>query len=254
MNLLVDIGNTEITIYIENEYEDFKKYKFNSYPNENITMELQRVLKDSFFETIIVSSVVPIMYKEVEKYLTKICNKFINFNFNEFSKCINFGDLDFKNMGADRVVVDYASVSEYGDNLIIFDLGTAITLDVFKEKLLINGYIFPGLKLLRKSLVDGTSLLSTFHFGKLNENNMCLDTKSQLNDGIVYGLIGAINQYIKENKKHFISDSKIIITGGGLYQLIDYVGEDKLYELLEDEILFDNNLMYKGLSKIARLY
>jgi hypothetical protein len=40
------------------------------------------------------------------------------------------------------------------------------------------------------------------------------------------------------------------MTGGTIFQLIDYIGEDKLKNLLIDDVIFDRDLMYKGLSKI----
>jgi pantothenate kinase type III len=79
---------------------------------------------------------------------------------------------------------------------------------------------------------------------------MCLNTESQLNDGLIYGLIGVLNQYITVNKIHYQGDFKIIMTGGTIFQLIDYIGEDKLKNLLIDDVIFDRDLMYKGLSKI----
>jgi len=250
MNLLIDIGNTDTTLYIETVHGEYRKYSLDSKEKDSLITSLDLITCENSFDNVIISSVVPVIGNLIETYLSNKNIMYLTFNYKYFSKFLDFGNLDYKNMGADRVVVDYASLDEYGQNLIIFDLGTAITVDVFKENKIINGYIFPGLRLMKESLIDGTSLLNTFSFNELNSKTMCLNTESQLNDGLIYGLIGVLNQYITVNKIHYQGDFKIIMTGGTIFQLIDYIGEDKLKNLLIDDVIFDRDLMYKGLSKI----
>ena len=103
-------------------------------------------------------------------------------------------------MGADRVIVDIAAINEYGKNVIVFDLGTALTMDLIVNYQYVNGYIFPGLRLMKESLANGTSLLENFEFKNISEKKICDNTLSQINDAILLGIFGVINQYLFENQ------------------------------------------------------
>ncbi|MBL0701695.1 MAG: type III pantothenate kinase, partial [Spiroplasma sp.] len=215
--------------------------------------EIIEILTENFSTTkecdVLISSVVPELTKTVLKFFQKK-NQVKLFDYNYFTNFYDLGELNYKTMGTDRVVVNIATLDIYGDNLLIFDLGTAITLDVIKEGKYINGLIFPGLRLLRNSLITGTSQLNTFQFVKLHPKNTCLTTTAQLNDGIILGLLGTINQYIKQNKEHFNKTAKVILTGGDIIYLEENLGKEKLSELIDSNYIIDSDLMYKGLYKI----
>ncbi len=253
MKLLLDIGNTKITIYLKKDNQETVKLLTDTIKDQAVGPNIIELIADYPIQSCFISSVVPEINDEIIATLesNNIPTKILTSdNYNQF---VNFGDLDYQSMGADRVVVDAATINKYGKDVIVFDLGTAITVDVIKDSTYQSGYIFPGIRLVRDSLISGASQLQTFEFVGLNPQHAALDTFTQLNDGIMYGVLGCINQYIKIAHKHF-SDSeqaKIILTGGSLYNILNIMPKTALIEILEAEVIIDMDLMIEGLDYIS---
>lgn len=249
MNLLIDIGNTKISIYVKKSENEYDKVNINSKNNSKIIEELDIITSKFIYKKVLISSVVPDVEVLIYSYFK---NKQANvhlLNYRDFPKFINYLDDNYHKMGCDRVIVDYAATKKYGSNCMIIDLGTALTIDVIVNNTYFNGYIFPGIELNKKILIEGTTLLDDFTFGKLNDTNMCLDTYSQLNDGIILGTIGVIRVYIQENIQHFKKEPFVIVlTGGTLYFLEKYIGIKKLENILGYKIMVDHRLMQFGLE------
>lgn len=252
MDLLLDIGNTKITTFIKKSVDKYDSYLIDNDKTKNVVRELEKLIFDKEINNCFISSVVPEVNEEITNYLKQ---KQINVRLLEvtdYHKLIDVGDLDYSSMGADRVVVDYAALSKYGENVIVFDLGTAMTVDVLKEGQYKTGYIFPGLRLIRDSLTGGTSQLKDFDFFELENRNVAVNTLTQLNDGIMYGLLGVINQYIKIGKSHFETiEPKVILTGGSMYNILKIITLEELIKILEANVFVDLKLMVEGLIKIS---
>ncbi len=251
MRLLLDIGNTKTTAYIENGKNNFESLLLDTLKNNTITEQIDQVLNKYQVTSCFISSVVPEVNENIVEYLEHLNIQTKLLTVDDYQTLINVGDLDYTSMGADRVVVDYAAIEKYGKDIIVFDLGTAVTVDVIKNEEYQTGYIFPGLRLIRDSLTAGASQLKTFDFFELSEENTAVNTLSQLNDGILYGLLGVINQYIKVGKKHFSTSPAIILTGGSMYNILKLISEQQLSEILEAQIIVDLDLMAEGLKKIS---
>ncbi len=254
MKLLLDIGNTKTTLYIKDSSGKFEKKLVETEKTGKIISYLDNEIQGYDIKKCFISSVVPevnetiINYLENKKIQTKILVP------EDYKKLINVGDLNYTSMGADRVVVDYATIKKYGENIIVFDLGTAITVDVIKSGQYKTGYIFPGLRLIRDSLTAGTSQLKDFEFFELSADKTAVTTLTQLNDGIMYGLLGVINQYIKLGKTHFEDEApKIILTGGSMYNILNIITMNQLVEILEANVFVDLSLMLDGLDKISEI-
>lgn len=251
MKLLLDIGNTKITIYIKNKDNDFTIYLTDTLKNEKVGKNIYDLIKDYEITSCFISSVVPEINKEIVEYLVDKGIKTSILTNEMYEDLMNFGDLDYKNMGADRVVVDVAAINKYGKDVIVFDLGTAITVDAIKDGGYMSGYIFPGIRLIRDSLIAGASQLDTFEFTNLSKTNTALDTFTQLNDGIMYGVLGSINQYIKLCKKHYTDEVPVILTGGSMYNILKIIPKSELKSILEADIIIDLELMVEGLDFIS---
>lgn len=252
MKLLLDIGNTKITIYVKDPEGSTTVLLADTIKNQAVGPNIMELVGEYPITSCYISSVVPEINEEIIKTLenNKIATKLLTSD--EYNRFVDFGELDYKSMGADRVVVDTAALQKYGSDVVVFDLGTAITADVLKNGQYQSGYIFPGIRLIRDSLISGASQLNTFEFVGLNQQNRALDTFSQLNDGIMYGVLGSINQYIKVSLKHFNQNKpKIILTGGSLYNILKIMPKEELIEILEAEVIIDMDLMFEGLDYIS---
>ncbi len=242
MKLLLDIGNTKITIYVYNqESNETIKLLTDTLKTEPVGNKILDLVKTYQIDSCFISSVVPEINEEIITTLEQNSIKTTLLTSGQYNQFVDFGNLDYTSMGADRVVVDVAAIEKYGKNIIVFDLGTAITVDVLKNQRYSTGYIFPGIRLVRDSLISGASQLQTFEFVGLNQDDAALDTFTQLNDGIMYGVLGCINQYIKVALRHFDEkDSpKVIITGGSLYNILNIMPKEDLISILESEVILD---------------
>lgn len=252
MKLYVDIGNTKTTIYYEQK-SIIQVALIDTIKSEDMLLEFSKIIEQLNPAMVTICSVVPEVNSLLMSYLSaqNINAKILQPE--HYGQLLDFGKLDYMKMGADRVVVDYATVKKYGKNVIVFDLGTAMTVDVIVNGQYKSGYIYPGLRLIRESLVGGASQLNTFEFKHLTANSEAVDTYSQLNDGILLGLIGTINQYIKISKKHFPEDFKIVLTGGSMFNLEKLISIEEAKSLIDAEYIVDTQLMCTGLMSIAEI-
>ncbi len=254
MKLLLDIGNTKITIYVHDDVNNKTvKLLTDTLKTEPVGNKILNLVNSYKINSCFISSVVPEINDEIIATMEQNSIPTTILTSEYYNQFVDFGSLDYTSMGADRVVVDAAATQKYGKNIIVFDLGTAITVDVIKDMRYSTGYIFPGIRLVRDSLIGGTSQLKTFEFVGLNQANAALDTFTQLNDGIMYGVLGCINQYIKVALRHFEDESKpkVILTGGSLYNILNIMPKEDLIEILESEIIIDMELMLEGLQYIS---
>lgn len=254
MNLLIDIGNTKTSVYIEEKNGEFTKVNINSKNNSKIINELEIITEQYDYNKVLISSVVPDVEVLIYSYFKNKDVFVYSLNYLDFPQFVKFPTTDYVNMGCDRVMVDFAALKKYGENCIVFDVGTALTVDVLYNSTYMNGYIFPGIDLNKRILVQGATLLEDFHFRSLREDNMCLDTISQLNDGIIYGALGAIKIYIQENIKHFHGkDYKIVLTGGTMHFLEQFISNERVEEIIGYDINIDYDLMSYGLSNAMKI-
>lgn len=253
MKLLLDIGNTKVTIYLRDEFNETIILLTDTKNTHAVGSDIFKLIAKYNIDSCFISSVVPEVNLEIIEKLEQNNIPTTILTSEDYNQFVDFGDLDYQKMGSDRVVVDTAAINKYGSNVIVFDLGTAITADVIKDNTYCSGYIFPGIRLVRDSLIDGTSQLETFEFVSLTENNQALNTFAQLNDGIMYGVLGSINQFIKVALKHYNETNKpqIILTGGSLYNILNIMPQEKLMEILENNVIIDMDLMIEGLDYIS---
>ena len=119
-------------------------------------------------------------------------------------------------LGADRIAAALGAAELFpGEDCLIFDFGTAITVDlVTSDGIFIGGNISPGLSLR-------------------------LNTAEAISNGVVLGIMFEVEKYIESNPH-----CRIIFTGG-----------DSLFfaKKLKSPIFVTFNLVLKGLFKIAQL-
>ena len=243
MLLAIDIGNTSIHNGIFDKKVLKRAFRIPTYSGDlagDYEVKLKLYLK--VIDSVIVTSVVPIALKNVEKAIKKTINR----------NCIVVGrDVDsgvknlYKNpeqVGSDRLVNARAAHELYGGACIVVDFGTAITIDIVNEKRqYIGGVIAPGPGISLWALHEKTALLPKVIIKK-PKGILGKETKESMLIGIVYGFSSLCDGIVYKLKKRYSRNAKVIATGGFSKLIGPYCESiDKI----------DPELTLKGLAIIA---
>lgn len=144
-------------------------------------------------------------------------------------------------LGRDRIAAAVGANTKFpGQNLLIIDAGTAITIDfVSSGNEYMGGNISPGLSMRFRSLHEFTDNLPLVAPNG-TEDLLGYDTESAIRAGVQHGIIFELDEYIKRQKNRY-PDLRVIITGG------DAMFFDKK---LKNSIFVDLNLNLYGLHRI----
>lgn len=250
MLLVIDIGNTNITIGAFNGKELLGNWRMNtklSRSSDEYGIFLSEIiryrgLEIKEFDSVVFSSVVP---KINYSYLNGI-RKYITENIlivgPGIKTGINLATENPKEIGADRIVDAVAAYELYGGPIIVVDFGTASTYDLIsKEGAFVAGITAPGIKLAANALGKGTAKLPVIELKKPN-SILAKETISSIQAGIVYGHIGQTEYIIKKIKEEAgLPNCKVVATGGLGKMIVDET----------DTIdYFDSMLTLKGLQII----
>lgn len=245
MLVCLDVGNTHIVIGII-EKDKIYTYRLSTDPNATIDelgIKFTEILKfhnkDENNYEFIVGSVVP----KIDSTIKKMCEKYFNCKPIFVEQGIKSGikiRLDNpKELGADILIGAVASSTIYGGNILVIDIGTAMTMVYVNEnKELLGGTIFPGIHTSFSHLMSKAAKLEEVSFER-PKDIIGTDTKSCLQSGMIYGYISLIEGLIERYKKR-LGDFKVVITGGESMLLKDLF-KDKDY-------IFDDELIIKGLQ------
>jgi type III pantothenate kinase len=243
MLLAIDIGNTSIHNGVFDKKVLKRAFRIPTYSGDlagNYKVKLKPYLKA--IDSVIITSVVPIALKNVEKAIKKTINR----------NCIVVGrDVDsgvenlYKNpgqVGSDRLVNARAAYELYGGACIVVDFGTAITIDIVNGKRqYIGGVIAPGPGISLWALYEKTALLPKVIIKK-PKGILGKETKESMLIGIIYGFSSLCDGIVHKLKRRYSRNAKVIVTGG-FSELIGPYCESA------DKI--DINLTIKGLRLIA---
>ncbi|MCK4920483.1 MAG: type III pantothenate kinase [Bacteroidales bacterium] len=238
MNLILDIGNTKIKLAVFS----YGKIQFQESMMEMNFTILEKVIDDfpELMNSILSST--RIRPAEIKHFLDtrlKIC-LILDYN----------TPLPIKNnykspesLGYDRIANVTAAFTKFpGNNVLVIDVGTAITYDFISSKgEFIGGNISPGAEMRANSLNKYTSNLPLVN---LHANPYLLSdtTENALISGVVNGILFEIETYISQiSELH--SNLKVILTGGDI-NLFD--------KKLKKHIFVDSNLNLTGLNRILQ--
>ena len=207
MKLAIDIGNTSITCGI------FKKTNIIKALHFKTINELILKTNISQFRKIIISSVVPKLTKNIHEKLNKIFNRDLVF-INHKNCSLKLNVHNPQSVGNDRLCNIFATVSLYQTPSIIIDFGTATTYDVINENNeFIGGAIGAGIETSANYLINKAALLSKTDL-QFPNHIIGIDTKENIQSGIMFGAIDQVEGMIKRIKNEKKDDYQIIITGG----------------------------------------
>ncbi len=222
MILLIDVGNTNVTIGIHNGKEISASWRMTT--NRDLTSdEIGMTLRNYFslggvnledIEGTIISSVVPpIMYSlihAVKKYLNQ--EPIVVSSNSKMNLKINYDNP--KEVGADRLVNAVGALEKYKAPFIIIDFGTATTFCAVSEKNeYLGGVILPGVKISLEALVEKTAKLPKIEIAK-PENVIGTNTVESMQSGMYYGYAGSVDNIVSKMKKTMGDDTAVIATGG----------------------------------------
>lgn len=236
MNLLIDIGNSSVKATFA---KGQKLSEVHFCRDENVKGFIIGLVKERRPEIIALSSVRR-LEQDFVTLLDSLCDKLLIVKgFSDLPLVIDYLTPD--TLGADRICAAIgASVIYPGRDLIIFDFGTALTIDhLTSSGVFCGGNISLGLKTRFRALHEYTQLLPLVEAPEKIEN-IGRSTKEAIESGIILGMLYEIEGYMDR-----YPDSYYIFTGG-----------DAIYfaEKTKRSIFVVYNLVLMGLAHIANYH
>ena len=229
MNLVcIDIGNTNVVIgyYHKNQLIEIKRIETTQFKINELNLLSNK--------NIAISSVVP-----------KITQLFTTYNpfFIDYLNSNLTLDVDNPNeVGNDRLCNIKAVIKNYALPAIIIDFGSATTYDIIDNNgVFIGGVIAPGIEVSAQHLFQRAALLNNVDF-LFPKSVIGKNTITNLQSGIMFGGIDAINGMINRIKEEFNDKIKTIILTGGFAEVLSS-------QIKETHVL-DKNLTLKGIKTI----
>lgn len=250
MILTIDIGNTNIVVGAV--YNGEICFTSRILTNKNLTSDqyytyIKNILlgNDIFNEQIkdcIICSVVPPVLKAVFDAVFKIIKKEPIIVLKDKLKIdLNFLIDNPEQLGTDLIVTSVAAIKQFKPPLIVIDMGTATTVSVIdKDKNYMGGLIIPGAKISLDALSNKTAQLPFISIDA-PKNKIGKNTIERMQSGIIFGNSCMIDGIINMIQKDFDEKLNIIATGGIASYIIPFC---------ETKIIYDENLMLKGLYEI----
>ncbi len=236
MNLIIDVGNTNIKLAVFNgENIVFKEVTKTS----RLLSTVKKILKKyPTLDKAIMSSV----GKLKEGLLIKIQSQ-INLLVLDSSVRLPFKNQyeTPKTLGADRIALVSASANKYPNkNVLIIDAGTCITYDFITHKnTYLGGSISPGIRLRYQSLHNLTANLPLLNL-KQPKNIIGTNTQESIHSGVINGVLNEIRGSIHEYEQEF-KELTVILTGGDA---------EFLSKQLKSSIFANSNFLLEGLNYI----
>ena len=249
MVLLLDLGNTNLFVGVENEgklIKEFRKHTDLSWSGDEYYDLLRRFfdnnnLDPKDFEGAILSSVIPSLSYTLKFASEKLLGK----------ECLVVGKgvksglpirIDNPSeLGSDLVCDCVGALTKYEAPLIVVDLGTANKILVVDKNVNFVGCtISVGVKLGMKTLTKNTAQLVDV---SLIAPNKVIGKNSvdSLNSGAIYGTIAMIEGMAERIEKELGYKCNKVLTGGNSFLIKD---------LIDQEFHFEPNIILEGLNAI----
>ena len=235
MFLLIDIGNTRIKW----QYRDEKNViSSNSVLVENF-MDIDLTEIKSLKKVIVSNVNHSVVLDKVKENLSHFDSLIIEVTSESNEYLIN-DYTDQSTLGVDRWLTAMGAWKIYGEDSIVINAGTAITIDLIQIDQKRNahfsgGMILPGIAISLGILNNSTNLIDT-EIGQSQYPS--LNTKDAVTTGILTSIQGAVNLVCKK----LPSDLPILLTGGDADLIYDQSEED-----WKSRIKIESNLIFEGL-------
>ncbi len=245
MLILFDVGNTNIKIGLADLNKVKKIYRLKTATSKTADeyyLLLKGLISCDEVKGIVISSVVPSLTTTLEE----LALRYFNVNPIIFGQGIKTGLMikadNPKEVGAD-LIADCIGSFDYGDKVLVIDLGTANKFIYVENKVFKGCIITPGVENSLNSLVSSTALLPKVEI-KAPKKVLGNNTITCMQSGITYGNAAMIDGFIERIKQEVnVADLKVVATGGLAKSIIP---------LCKSEIVVDEFLTLKGLLEVYK--
>lgn len=249
MLLVIDIGNTNITIGIYDRDRLIASYRLTTWSkrtSDEYGFMIINFLHDSGVHAedindVIIASVVPKIMHSFNNSIRKYIHKEPITVGPGIKTGISIKIDNPRELGADRIVDAVGAYYTYGGDLLVIDFGTATTFEHVNAKgEYLGGCISPGIEISVQALATNAAKLPEIEI-KPTSTILATNTITGMQSGIFYGYLGHTEYIIKKFKEETGKNLKVIATGG----LGRIIAENT------DAIdVYDPDLTFKGLKLI----
>lgn len=128
-------------------------------------------------------------------------------------------------LGVDRWLAVVAAFVETGGPAIVFDCGTAITVDAVRaDGEHLGGLIMPGIGLMRRALYGSAANIPDE--GEGDVGLLARDTRSAVSGGTLYAAVAFMQHVAAELRGHLGGQTKVLLTGGDAERLRPLLSPD----------------------------
>lgn len=249
MLLVIDIGNTNITLGVMDKDEIVANFRMTTktprtsdeYGLFILSLLTSRGIMKENIKDVIIASVVPNIMYSFNNGIMKYFGKEPIIIGPGIKTGISINTDNPKEVGADRIVDAAGAYYVYGGPVLVIDFGTATTYDYVSKKGAFEVAITsPGIKICANALWQKAAKLPEIEIKK-PDSILAKNTITSMQAGLVYGYIGQVEYIIKKVKEELKEDMKVIATGG-LARII--------YKETQYIDVYDPNLTFKGLQII----
>ena len=250
MLLVIDVGNTNITLGVFNKDELFGTFRMKTKQprtSDEYGITLQELverhgIESSKINAVILASVVPDVMHSLGSAIIKYFGLKPIIVGPGIRTGIRIATTNPKETGADRIVDAVAGYELYGGPVIVVDFGTATTYDLItQDGRFVGGVTSPGIRTSANALWQQAAKLPEIEIRK-PKNILAKDTVTSMQGGLVYGYIGQTEYIIRKMKEESGLGKINVVATGGLGKMIAKETSFINY--------YDANLTLKGLQII----
>ena len=253
MLLVIDIGNTNITLGVFNKDELVQSWRLATdikRTEDEYGVFLKNLLRETELDkkitNAVISSVVVQLTEKIEIALKKYLGISSLIISHKVKTNVSLKTDNPSQIGADRIVNACAAAALYPTPAIVVDFGTATSFDIVNNRNeFVGGIITAGMKIQAEALSNKTSKLPKLNI-EAPEHTIGRNTIEAMLSGIVRGHAAMIDGLISECEKELGQRATIIATGGYssvisnyLKRKFDYINPD--LTLIGAKLLFEIN-------------
>lgn len=137
---------------------------------------------------------------------------------------------DPSKLGVDRWLAIVGAVAHHGKPVVIWDLGTAATLDAVDENgQHLGGMIYPGPRTMLNALRSETRLTVP---GRLADAATApgRSTRECIENGVLAAQVGALNQFMRHAANNVSGKPRLVVTGGAAPELLPLLGFEHVHD------------------------
>lgn len=249
MVLAINVGNTNTYFYLfdkDSIFSDLKKFKiptYSYYNEEDFFYVIKNYIKNM---DIISSSILSSVVLSKTACISSALLKFLNIKSYIISYDEKFS-VDFSTysntLGVDRILSCVSASYKYKSPFIVFDLGTASTVNVVDcNNKFLGGAIFPGINSMFSSILNDTDLENMYFYDKKEVSIISNNTNDAIVSGVTFSTFFTISNYIKTLKTTFNQDFKVIFTGGNAKKFYGLFNNNSYY--LDETLVLEGIFIY----------